>query len=95
VRRVRLEPLGELHDEIVPYLVVNFIGDEQVRPWVVLKTLLKDAKGEELWKTKYVAGVGEVRPLVGERGGAPRSSRRRRRRSSSSRTWPTPSSSQA
>ena len=56
--------------EIVPYLVVNFIGDEQVRPWVVLKTMLKDAKGEEQWKTKYVAGVGEARPLGGERGWA-------------------------
>lgn len=56
--------------EIVPYLVVNFIGDDQVRPWVVLKAMLKDTWGEEQWKTKYVAGVGEVRPLGGERGWA-------------------------
>ncbi len=56
--------------EIVPYLVVNFIGNDQVRPWVVLKTILKDARGEEKWKTKYVAGVGEIRPLGGEGGWA-------------------------
>jgi hypothetical protein len=69
----RFAPAGTAGDgsiEIVPYLVVNFIGDDQVRPWVVLKAMLKDAKGEEQWKTKYVAGVGEVRPLGGERGWA-------------------------
>ncbi len=33
--------------------------------------MLKDARGEETWKTKYVAGIGEVRPLGGERGWAP------------------------
>jgi hypothetical protein len=67
----RFAPSGATGDgrlEIVPYLVVNFIGEEQVRPWVVLKATLKDARGDEQWKTKYVAGVGEVRPLVGERG---------------------------
>src|SRR3990170_5907166 len=61
----RFAPAGTAGDgslEIVPYLVVNFIGDDQVRPWVVLKAMLKDARGEETWKTKYVAGIGEVRP---------------------------------
>ncbi len=69
----RFAPAGSSGDgslELVPYLVVNFIGDDQVRPWVVLKTILKDARGEEKWKTKYVAGVGEVRPLGGESGWA-------------------------
>ncbi len=69
----RFAPAGESGDgslEIVPYLVVNFIGDDQVRPWVVLKTMLKDARDEEKWKTKYVAGVGEIRPLGGENGWA-------------------------
>ena len=56
--------------EIIPYLVVNFIGSDQVRLWVVLKTVLKDARGEGKWKTKYAAGVGEIRPLGGEGGWA-------------------------
>ncbi len=40
------------------------------RFWVALKTSLKDAGGEEKWKTKYHAGVGEARPLTGEGGWA-------------------------
>jgi len=69
----RFAPAGSSGDgslEIVPYLVLNFIDDDQVRPWVVLKTRLKNARGEEKWKTNYIAGVGEVRSLGGDRGWA-------------------------
>ena len=63
------EPGGDSF-EIIPYLVVNFVGNDQVRPWVVLRTALRDPDGKEKWKTKYAAGVGEVRPLGGESGWA-------------------------
>lgn len=56
--------------EIRPYLVVNFVGNEHVRLWVVLKTAFKDAQGDERWKTKYAAGVGETRTLGGASGWA-------------------------
>ena len=56
--------------EIIPYLVVNFIGEDKARFWVALKASLRDANGDEKWKTKYHAGVGEARPLTGEDGWA-------------------------
>lgn len=56
--------------EIIPSLVVNFVGNDHVRPWVVLRTALKDPGGKEKWKTNYAAGVGEIRPLGGESGWA-------------------------
>lgn len=56
--------------EIVPYLVVNFIGDDQVRPWIVLNTALKDARGTEKWKTRYIVDSAESRLLGGESGWA-------------------------
>lgn len=54
--------------EIVPYLVLTFIGNDEARPWVVLKTALKDASGNERWKTRYSASLGTPRPLGGDRG---------------------------
>jgi len=69
----RFAPVGSAGNgtiEIIPYLVVNFIGEDRARFWVALKTSLKDAGGEEKWKTKYHAGVGEARPLTGEGGWA-------------------------
>jgi hypothetical protein len=62
--------------EIIPYLVVNFVGEDRARFWVALKTSLKDAGGEEKWKTKYHAGVGEARPLSRAARGARWPSRR-------------------
>jgi hypothetical protein len=43
--------------EIAPFAVLTFIGEDQVRPWIVLKTTLKTAGGEEQWKTRYIASV--------------------------------------
>jgi hypothetical protein len=56
--------------EIAPFIVINFVGDELVRPWVVLITRLRDGRGEEKWKTRYIAGAGETRRLTGTGGWA-------------------------
>lgn len=56
--------------EIVPYVVVSSTGNDQVRPWVFLKTTLKDATGEEKWKTRYIVSLGAPRPLAGPNGWA-------------------------
>lgn len=53
--------------EIVPFVVLTFVGEERVRPWVVLKALLKDAGGEK-WKTRYITSFGDPRPLAGDNG---------------------------
>ena len=54
--------------EIKPYLVVNFIGSDQARLWVVLRAILKGTSHE--WKTQYIAGVGGARPISGAKGWA-------------------------
>ncbi len=67
----RFVPAGSIADgsiEIVPYLVINFLGDDQVRPWVVLQAVLKDASGGEKWKMRYVVSLGHPRLLTGEAG---------------------------
>jgi hypothetical protein len=56
--------------EVIPYIVLTFIGDDRVRPWVVLKTSLKDGRGDAKWKTRYIAGLGETRTLGGDTGWA-------------------------
>jgi hypothetical protein len=69
-RLVGPNALGAGSLEIVPYVVVSSTGKDQVRPWVFLKTTLKDAVGEEKWKTRYIVSVGEPRPLAGPHGWA-------------------------
>ena len=54
--------------EIVPFIVLTFVGEERVRPWVVLKALLKGAGGDEQWKTRYITSFGDPRPLAGDNG---------------------------
>jgi hypothetical protein len=56
--------------EVVPYLVVSSTGNDQVRPWVFLKTTLKDGAGEEKWKTRYIVSLGRPRALTGPNGWA-------------------------
>jgi hypothetical protein len=53
--------------EIKPYLVVNFIGSDEARLWVVLRAILKGTSHE--WKTQYIAGVGGARPIQASRAG--------------------------
>jgi hypothetical protein len=52
----------------VPFIVLTFIGEERVRPWVVLKARLLDLGGDEKWKTRYITSLGEPRPLTGDTG---------------------------
>ena len=54
--------------EVVPFIVLTFIGEERVRPWVVLKAALKDASGGETWKTRYITSLGDPRRLTGDDG---------------------------
>jgi hypothetical protein len=51
--------------------VVCSTGNDQVRPWVFLKTSLKDGAGEEKWKTRYIVSLGQPRALAGPNGWAP------------------------
>ena len=68
---VRFAPFGggaEATLEVVPFIVLTFIGEERVRPWVVLKAAFKDASGSEKWKTRYITSLGDPRRLTGDDG---------------------------
>lgn len=52
--------------DIKPYLVVNFIGNDRAQLWFVLRTILKGSSHK--WKTQYIAGIGEPRPVGGANG---------------------------
>jgi hypothetical protein len=54
--------------EVVPYLVVASTGNDQMRPWVFVKTTLRDNAGAEKWKMRYIVSLGEPRPLEGPAG---------------------------
>ncbi|MCE4063205.1 hypothetical protein LXM60_23670 [Pandoraea sputorum] len=53
---------------VVPYGVLSFIDDTRVRPYIVLRTTLRDDAGKEVWSTRYVAAAADVHPLSGEDG---------------------------
>lgn len=48
-------------------VIINFVNDTDVRPYVLLKATLKDATAhKQIWSTRYIAAVGKARPLSGE-----------------------------
>lgn len=47
-------------------VAVTFVGDTEVRPYVVLKASLDAVKDKQPgWSTRYIASSGQARPLVG------------------------------
>jgi hypothetical protein len=53
---------------VLPFAVLSFIDDTDVRPYVVLRTTLTDGAGKETWSTRYISASGEARPLAGDNG---------------------------
>lgn len=53
---------------VVPFGVLSFLDDTRARPYVVLRTTLRDDTGKEVWSTRYVAAAAGARPLSGEGG---------------------------
>lgn len=47
-------------------LIMTFVSDTEVVPYVSLKPALQDAQKFIFWSTRYMAAVGAPRPLVGE-----------------------------
>ncbi|MFT4170913.1 MAG: hypothetical protein QM639_00015 [Rhodocyclaceae bacterium] len=54
------------HLRIVSAMVMTYVSDTEVVPYVVLKPSLQDAQKTALWGTRYVAALGAPRPMVGE-----------------------------
>lgn len=53
---------------VTPALVLSFVNDDAVRPYVVLKATLVAADGKPGWTTRYIASTGEARTLMGANG---------------------------
>ncbi|EON18966.1 transposase, IS4 [Cupriavidus sp. GA3-3] len=39
-----------------------------MRPYVVVKTTLKDASGAQVWSTRYISASAEAKPFTGDNG---------------------------
>ncbi len=50
-------------------LIATYVSDTDVRPYVLLKASLRDANAKDAkWSTRYIASLGDARPLGGEGG---------------------------
>jgi hypothetical protein len=49
-------------------VVLTFVNDTDIKPYVVLKTTLRDAKAKDKkgWSTRYIASLQAPRPLAGD-----------------------------
>ena len=59
--------------QITPYAVFSFIDKEKARFWLVLRLDMIDPAskyGKKKWSCRYLVGLGEPRPLVGDGGWA-------------------------
>lgn len=53
---------------LMPFGVLSFINDTDVRPYVVVRTTLKDASGAQVWSTRYISASAEAKPFTGDNG---------------------------
>lgn len=53
---------------LLPFTVLSYVNGTDVRPYVVLKTTLKDATGTQVWSSRYISASAEARPMSGENG---------------------------
>lgn len=51
---------------LTPGLVLTYLNDADVRPFVVIKASLAGADKKPIWTTRYIASTGLSRPLAGE-----------------------------
>jgi hypothetical protein len=50
-------------------IVLQFLNETEVRPYVILKAKLRNPKDTtSTWSTRYAASIGPARPLTGENG---------------------------
>lgn len=54
--------------ELLPFAVLSYINETDVRPYVIVRTTLKDATGKEVWSSRYISASAEARPFGGDNG---------------------------
>lgn len=53
---------------LLPFVVLSYVNDTDVRPYVVVKTTLKDAAGAQVWSSRYISASAQARPFAGDNG---------------------------
>ncbi|MFC5497653.1 hypothetical protein ACFPOE_08920 [Caenimonas terrae] len=59
---------GNAQMELTPALILTFVNDTLVRPYVILRANMKANGANPAWSTRYIASPGQARPLVGPGG---------------------------
>ncbi|MBG9389906.1 hypothetical protein [Caenimonas aquaedulcis] len=54
--------------QLTPALVLSFVNDSDVRPYVIIRTSLVGTDGKSQWNTRYIASTGESHALLGTGG---------------------------
>ncbi len=56
---------GDAQLDVSSALLLSYVNDTDVRPFVVLKVALKGTDDRPSWETRYFASTGQARPLEG------------------------------
>jgi len=51
---------------VAPYLVINYVSDTEVRPFVILKASLRGPGNKAMWTSRYIVSVDRAHPLEGD-----------------------------
>jgi hypothetical protein len=54
--------------QLTPALVLSFVNDNDIRPYVIVRAALTGPDGKAQWNGRYIASSGESRPLLGAGG---------------------------
>jgi hypothetical protein len=65
---VKDERSGSTRLLLTPALVLSYVSEDAVRPFVVIRATMPGTEGKPLWTTRYIASSGEARPLLGNGG---------------------------
>jgi hypothetical protein len=59
------EQMAAAQLEVSPALLLSYVSDTTVRPYVILKAVLGSTGKPGIWETRYFAATGEAKPLKG------------------------------
>lgn len=49
-----------------PFLVINYVSETDVRPFVVLKATLLGPMNKKIWASRYISSIDKAHPLEGD-----------------------------
>ena len=64
----RAELKGNSQMVLTPALILSFVSETEIRPYVILRANMQAAGGKPAWGTRYIASTGKARPMAGPGG---------------------------